>query len=128
MTRLLRLIGRNLKSLALDFSETSDDVEVDLSEVAVACPMLKELRLEGCNASISTHNEALRNWGIKKLEIYESRAVDGLETLLSDQSYRTARGLVELAFSAPPDSMNEHFFGFRITGCRPRIIDCRGSM
>jgi len=101
LPKLLKLVGKRLQTLSLDFSCVIDrQLSLDLSAVASACPELKELWLWDWNVLLGDDLEALQTWGIQKLSIHGSEMVDGLGSCLSDSNYRMSRELVELEISA----------------------------
>jgi hypothetical protein len=97
LPQLLKLVGKGLHSLSLD-SGGIEDGSLSLGTVASACPQLKELRTRDWNVVLGgdCEGEALQTWGIKRLSMRGSGAVDGLAWCLRDPDYRMSSELVEL--------------------------------
>ncbi|ETM01918.1 hypothetical protein L917_01546 [Phytophthora nicotianae] len=104
---LLKLIGSDVRSLTLSIQEGwlgvgNQRVKVDLRELAPCVPHLEELHLQNVTIFVSKHNELLRRWGLKTLEMYEADDADSLDTclrLLVDKTLRSTRELSELEIS-----------------------------
>lgn len=100
VSSLFGLIGKGLHTLSLDFKCLVDrQFELDLNDMAAACPDLKELTLRDWNVTLGYDTEALRSWGIKKLAIRGSEIVENLVEHMSDPANRMSRELVELEVS-----------------------------
>jgi hypothetical protein len=105
--RFLKAIGSPLRILALGFECVPQPVHLELRSFAVACPALSELSLSSCNVAVSLHDDTLRGWGLAKLTLFRTNAIDALETLLGDPSYKLVRTLVQLKFSTSKETTQD---------------------
>ncbi|KAE8980932.1 hypothetical protein PR002_g23968 [Phytophthora rubi] len=79
LTNLLELIGSNLLSLSIAVLEPNQVVSVDMAALAGACTKLEDLCLERTSVSASVFNEAVCDWGLRKIVLRASSAHDNID-------------------------------------------------
>ncbi|OWY97168.1 hypothetical protein PHMEG_00032368 [Phytophthora megakarya] len=98
---LLTMITSGLRALKLygHHKYTATQIHLDLCALATACPKLRELSTDSIDVVVSSHNNALRQWPIKYMELNVIQQVSDLLPCLGDPTTRMAHELVELRVS-----------------------------
>lgn len=105
VTQLLKLFGRELKSLMLMKVNTEifrrpvtrdNQVQLELSLLAEACPCLRDVVVAGFNVTVAADSEALRNWRVYQMFLLASFDVPDLASYLADSTLRLTQNLCQL--------------------------------
>ncbi|ETI54780.1 hypothetical protein F443_02479 [Phytophthora nicotianae P1569] len=106
---VLWFIGGDLRKLSMLIDESNPDevhdpnnrADLDLGRLAVVCPKLERIKLSCFDVVVlPTHDDALRDWPIQKIDIKYSATLSTLAPYLQNPSMRMSRDLVELNVEA----------------------------
>ncbi|OWZ10552.1 hypothetical protein PHMEG_00016584 [Phytophthora megakarya] len=96
---LLQAIGKEIKTLSIEIMQHSRSVDIDLCAVALICPLLENLRLDGVNITKTSVEETLCGWNMRRLTLVNVDSKGDLATCLScveDGTNGILRKLVQL--------------------------------
>ncbi|ETL48016.1 hypothetical protein F441_02429 [Phytophthora nicotianae CJ01A1] len=81
--------------------DPNNRADLDLGRLAVVCPKLERIKLSCFDVVVlPTHDDALRDWPIQKIDIKYSATLSTLAPYLQNPSMRMSRDLVELNVEA----------------------------